>query len=158
MTIAQERPLHLTREEDLPPLTTRVAAVCRRSMCNAPAGPDGLCAVHGAAQALLRASAIYGPEPSRSREPASVQFVANIIATKIDGWRAQAACRGRVEIMHPNGRGTKQVDYRAALALCARCPVLEQCREAGATEKLGVWGGTTPSQRFPRRRRRAPAA
>jgi hypothetical protein len=84
--------------------------------------------------------------------------VANIMATKVDGWRAQAACRGRVETMHPNGRGTKQVDYRAALALCARCPVLAPCREAGASEKLGVWGGTTPSQRFPRRRRRPSAA
>ncbi len=84
--------------------------------------------------------------------------MANIMATKVDGWRAQAACRGRVETMHPNGRGTKQVDYRAALALCARCPVVGPCREAGATEKLGVWGGTTPSQRFPRRRRRASAA
>jgi Transcription factor WhiB len=158
MTIAQERPLTLTPEVDLSALPSRVATVCRRTMCTAAAGPDGLCAVHGAAQALLRASAICVPEPSASPEPTSVKFVANIMATKVDGWRAEAACRGRVEIMHPNGRGTKQVDYRAALALCARCPVVEQCREAGVTEKLGVWGGTTPSQRFPRRRRRASAA
>lgn len=158
MTIAQERPLHLTTEAEFATVAARVATVCRRSMCNAPAGSDGLCAVHGAEQALLRATAVCGPEPSPSPERAGVQFVANIMATKVDGWRAQAACRGRVEIMHPNGRGTKQVDYRAALALCARCPVMDQCREAGATEKLGVWGGTTPSQRFPRRRRRAPAA
>jgi hypothetical protein len=158
VTIAQERPTYLTGDADLPPLTPGATVVCRRSMCNAPAGPDGLCAVHGAEQALLRASATCGPEPSSSPERVRIQFVANIMATKVDGWRAQAACRGRVETMHPNGRGTKQVDYRAALALCARCPVLAPCREAGASEKLGVWGGTTPSQRFPRRRRRPSAA
>jgi WhiB family transcriptional regulator, redox-sensing transcriptional regulator len=86
------------------------------------------------------------------------RLAAALFASKADSWRTLAACRGRVAVMHPDGRGTKQVDYTAALRLCARCPVVEPCREAGASEKLGVWGGTTPAQRFPRRRRRKPAA
>lgn len=33
-------------------------------------------------------------------------------------------------------------DERARAAeLCAGCPVLHPCRDAGATERFGVWGG-----------------
>jgi hypothetical protein len=39
--------------------------------------------------------------------------------------------------------------YRQARALCARCPVVEQCGKAGRGERFGVWGGTDPAQRSP---------
>lgn len=36
-----------------------------------------------------------------------------------------------------------------AKALCARCPVMEQCRDWAVTsgESEGIWGGTTPAER-----------
>jgi hypothetical protein len=70
-------------------------------------------------------------------------------------WWDLAACRGRIEIMFPPqpGRGDKP-DYGPALTLCARCPVIEECYRAGRREHFGVWGGTTPNDRFPRRRAR----
>lgn len=157
MTIAPEHPIHRL-DLPTPVRPTTDGGVCRRTGCSAPAGPDGLCGPHGATQAVLRAKVTDEPTASVPPKRTAVRFVANIAAAKVDGWRTLAACRGRVEVMHPDGRGTKYVDYSAALALCARCPVVGPCREAGAREKLGVWGGTTPSQRFPRRRRRKPAA
>jgi WhiB family redox-sensing transcriptional regulator len=43
-----------------------------------------------------------------------------------------------------------------AKALCARCPMLEKCRDWAVTsgEPEGIWGGTTPQER--RRLRRQP--
>jgi WhiB family redox-sensing transcriptional regulator len=60
-------------------------------------------------------------------------------------WMADAACRGSKVNFHPE-RGQ---DTRAAKAVCATCPVREQCRsyalEVG--DKYGVWGGTTAKER-----------
>ncbi len=68
-------------------------------------------------------------------------------------WQMKAACRGLDSAMffHPEGeRGSaKETRERAAKALCATCPVLEQCREHAlrVREPFGVWGGLTEGER-----------
>lgn len=68
-------------------------------------------------------------------------------------WQIQAACRGLDSGMffHPEGeRGSAKVAReRAAKALCATCPVIQQCREHAlrVREPFGVWGGLTESER-----------
>ena len=47
-------------------------------------------------------------------------------------------------------RGAKRVRREeAAKALCAKCPVIERCREHAlrAQEPYGVWGGLSESER-----------
>lgn len=63
-------------------------------------------------------------------------------------WKQRAACRDfpperidKVWFSPPGG------DYREALTVCADCPVIVECREAGRLEPCGVWGGTTPADR-----------
>ena len=43
----------------------------------------------------------------------------------------------------------RQRREEAAKALCARCPVIEQCREhaLAVQEPYGVWGGLSESER-----------
>jgi len=52
---------------------------------------------------------------------------------------------------HPeNERGlTRSGRERKAKQICARCPVLEQCRQHALTvhERYGVWGGLTETER-----------
>ena len=68
-------------------------------------------------------------------------------------WQTQALCREASPDMffHPEGeRGPSRVtrDERAK-ALCARCPVLQECRTHALTvrEPYGVWGGLTEQER-----------
>lgn len=60
-------------------------------------------------------------------------------------WRHEAACLGEdPELFHPVGtEGPAVVQAAAAQAVCARCPVREQCLEFGQAigAKHGVWGG-----------------
>ncbi len=60
-------------------------------------------------------------------------------------WRAQGACRDQpAELFYP-GRGGS---HAAAIAICAQCPVLLECRQWGILhEKHGVWGGTSEHER-----------
>lgn len=68
-------------------------------------------------------------------------------------WQQEAACRGMdTELFfHPEGErgGTRRRRAEAAKAICATCPVIEQCREAAiaAREPYGVWGGMTEEER-----------
>jgi hypothetical protein len=67
-------------------------------------------------------------------------------------WIDNARCRnGPQEIFFP-GRGD---DLGPARAICARCPVIAQCRDyaTGISELHGVWGGTSENER--RRERQA---
>ena len=68
-------------------------------------------------------------------------------------WHENAACSGLGNEMFFASRGSV-TQARAARAVCAVCPVLEQCREAGLGEKYGIWGGTTERDRRILRRRR----
>ena len=61
-------------------------------------------------------------------------------------WRDHAACRGtNPDLFHPERGDTETV--RAALAVCAACPVQPECATASAREPIGIWGGTTAAQR-----------
>ncbi|HEX7355058.1 MAG TPA: WhiB family transcriptional regulator [Mycobacteriales bacterium] len=68
-------------------------------------------------------------------------------------WQLRGACRHEDSelFFHPYGerepsRGRRE---RAALAVCATCPVLLQCRTYAlrAREPYGVWGGLTETDR-----------
>jgi WhiB family redox-sensing transcriptional regulator len=72
-------------------------------------------------------------------------------------WRQEAACRDfETDIFFPDS------DEQAApaLAVCASCPVREQCLDFALTtnQSDGIWGGTTETERRRIRRRRRQAA
>ncbi len=46
--------------------------------------------------------------------------------------------------------------YEATRRLCAQCPVWQECRLAGMSERSGMWGGLVPQER--RRLRQAATA
>lgn len=65
-------------------------------------------------------------------------------------WKLKAACVNQEELffaplnerpMKRNKRETK------ALAFCAVCPVIAECRVYGLRERYGIWGGLTESDR-----------
>ncbi|MDY2941756.1 MAG: WhiB family transcriptional regulator [Varibaculum sp.] len=68
-------------------------------------------------------------------------------------WQQQAACRDYSTEMffHPDGErgGTRRRRAMKAKAICATCPVLEQCRNyaLAAHEPYGIWGGMTEEER-----------
>ena len=65
-------------------------------------------------------------------------------------WRQRGACRGHpVEVFYPTNRGPGT--GRVAKAICARCPVLDECAEASRDEPAGIWAGLTPKERRTRR-------
>ncbi len=68
-------------------------------------------------------------------------------------WQLQGACRGvnPEDFFHPEGeRGPRRRSRDlSAKAVCARCPVLLQCRTHAleVREPYGVWGGLTEAER-----------
>jgi WhiB family redox-sensing transcriptional regulator len=79
-----------------------------------------------------------------------------------DDWRDRAACRDAdPELFFPVsavGPGARQI--AEAKAVCARCPVREQCLDYAMANGLdhGVFGGTTDTERRQLTRRRTAAA
>jgi WhiB family redox-sensing transcriptional regulator len=72
-------------------------------------------------------------------------------------WRHQAACRGAdTDLFFPES----EAGAGPALAICAACPVRDECLEFALTTNQpdGVWGGATESQRRRLRRSRRRAA
>ncbi|MDA8310254.1 MAG: WhiB family transcriptional regulator [Actinomycetota bacterium] len=132
---------------------------CRRGGCATPAVDDdlGLCEVHAHEQVELRRASRATVSRHRARPVLPAELLdglAAIAEARSQPWRGLAACRGRTEDMFPTvGRGSTALAYSPALAMCTTCPVVEECREAGAHERHGVWGGTTPAERSPRHRR-----
>ena len=62
-------------------------------------------------------------------------------------WEEHAACKGRTELFFRPGGVTKQ-----AKRLCARCPVIDQCRTLAlqlqaAGDLYGYWAGMTRAER-----------
>ncbi len=58
-------------------------------------------------------------------------------------WHLQAACRGKpIEWFFP----AKGQPSSYAKAVCAECPVIDRCAQAGAGE-AGIWAGVTERQR-----------
>lgn len=68
-------------------------------------------------------------------------------------WQLFGSCRGADSTLFflPEGeRGPrKRRRERAAKAICAGCPVLDQCADFALStrEPYGVWGGLTPEER-----------
>ena len=66
-------------------------------------------------------------------------------------WHAKAACRGAgTERFFPPSSGA----LAPARSVCARCPVIEQCRSAALADPSlrGVWAGTSERERARARR------
>ncbi|MHB1964223.1 MAG: WhiB family transcriptional regulator [Acidimicrobiales bacterium] len=126
-----------------------------------PAGPEddksaGLCAVHADQQARLRARvAARAPEHPGAGPIAALLAVVGSVDRS---WHGRAACRGMTGTMFPLAPDRRPPAYGPAIAICARCPVVGPCRTAGASERDGVWGATTPADRRSRRRRRPSAS
>ncbi|WP_043500215.1 WhiB family transcriptional regulator [Georgenia sp. SUBG003] len=68
-------------------------------------------------------------------------------------WQYEGACREADPnlFFHPEGErgGTRRRRDEAAKAICATCPVIEQCREhsLAVREPYGVWGGLSEDER-----------
>ncbi|MGW0080840.1 WhiB family transcriptional regulator [Streptomyces sp. NPDC003393] len=79
----------------------------------------------------------------------------------MDQWRDHAACRGQdPDLFFPIGTtGPALAQLEQARAVCRRCPVQERCLEwaLDTDQTIGVWGGTTESERRALKRRRAVA-
>lgn len=73
-------------------------------------------------------------------------------------WVARALCAGmEPEVFFPEGvDGPALLDVANAKAVCANCPVREECLDWALRigEAHGIWGGTTPSERRMLRRAR----
>ncbi len=72
--------------------------------------------------------------------------------TQDETWREHAACRGKLDLFMPvftEQRVVTEERHAKAVVICQRCPVKQECLEyaLGNSEKMGVWGGTTPRQR-----------
>ena len=71
------------------------------------------------------------------------------------GWMSRAACRGLTHLMYPpmrQGLAPQDGIYDEALAICATCPVLDDCRAWAETQpdqwrSTAVIGGLTPAER-----------
>lgn len=83
---------------------------------------------------------------------ASITYLPRPVPEVYD-WQQQAACRGLDSsvFFHPSGeRGPSRAGRaQRAKEICARCPVLRQCREhaLASHEPYGVWGGLTEEER-----------
>ncbi|MCM3660761.1 WhiB family transcriptional regulator [Georgenia satyanarayanai] len=68
-------------------------------------------------------------------------------------WQYQGKCREADPnlFFHPEGErgGTRRRRDEAAKAVCAECPVIQQCREHAlkVREPYGVWGGLSEDDR-----------
>jgi len=63
-------------------------------------------------------------------------------------WQAFAACAGTdVDLFFPPRSFNSPKIAAKAKALCAQCPVIDDCREFAWNEREGIWFGTTPKDR-----------
>lgn len=71
----------------------------------------------------------------------------------MDHWSDDALCRGmHNEMWYPplfkEERTAPEAQYyELGKLVCEHCPVQDECREAGAYEEYGMWGGQTPKER-----------
>lgn len=96
-----------------------------------------------------------GPAAAADLPGPPVGFVHSDGSSPRHDWRTRAACRGvDINIFYPP-EDDDQCYSKEAIALCARCPVRDEClmnalSGADGTNKLsyGYWGGTTPEERL----------
>jgi len=68
-------------------------------------------------------------------------------------WVTKASCR-QIHgdfFFPPMDVENPEKHYDVARAVCASCPVWQQCLAAGQKEVWGMWGGLTPHERIPMR-------
>lgn len=72
----------------------------------------------------------------------------------IPEWHRKALCSEVAPDLFFPEKNASAVETRFAKSLCAKCPVRVQCLEYAldANEVFGIWGGTTPQERFLLRR------
>jgi WhiB family redox-sensing transcriptional regulator len=79
----------------------------------------------------------------------------------MDNWRDSAACRTEdPDLFFPVGTtGPALLQIEEAKAICRGCPVRDSCLEWALDngQTIGVWGGTTETERRSLKRRRAGA-
>jgi WhiB family redox-sensing transcriptional regulator len=75
----------------------------------------------------------------------------------MNDWRESAACRTvDPDLFFPIGStGPALAQIEEAKAVCRRCPVREEClhRALDTGQTIGVWGGTSETERRALRRR-----
>ena len=83
----------------------------------------------------------------RRRSPAQIVGRHHITSPVGDRpWTADAACRGTATTLFFPSEDTARV-LRAARAVCASCPVIDDCRETHWGEEFGIWFGTSERER-----------
>lgn len=77
----------------------------------------------------------------------------------MDDWRDHSACRHEdPDLFYPIGTsGPALLQTEQAKAVCRRCPVQERCLAwaLDTGQSIGVWGGTSETERRALRRRTA---
>lgn len=67
------------------------------------------------------------------------------------GWQHHAACKGKSALFWPafsEDPGARDRREAQALAVCAQCPVIDECCAwARARREPGIWGGETHAMR-----------
>ncbi|WP_081241177.1 WhiB family transcriptional regulator [Streptomyces viridosporus] len=75
----------------------------------------------------------------------------------MENWRNRAACRTEdPDLFFPIGSsGPALLQTEQAKAVCRRCPVREQCLQwaLDTGQSIGVWGGTSETERRALKRR-----
>lgn len=72
------------------------------------------------------------------------ETVAELLTAMRPAWHRRAACRGAGPDLFFIERGGSTAP---AKALCASCPVADECAEAGQDEPAGIWAGASPMAR-----------
>lgn len=83
------------------------------------------------------------------QDTVDVLDVAAFLEAARPAWHAHANCRGMTDAMFPKSRAgvPSHVLWTEAVAVCAACTVIDECRQAGQDEAYGVWGGDVKQPR-----------
>lgn len=80
----------------------------------------------------------------------------NFATDMVVDWRAQAACSGYPNtLFFPTSDVAEDAIVEKAKAVCAVCPVIEDCLEYAleTNQRAGIWGGTSEQERKSLRRK-----
>lgn len=56
-------------------------------------------------------------------------------------WRFNAECNNEWQLFDEDDETGEYPHAQEAFALCAKCPVIEDCRAAGVGQVQGIWAG-----------------
>lgn len=80
----------------------------------------------------------------------------NLATELVADWRARAACSGYPNtLFFPASDNADGPSVEKAKAICAVCPVIEDCLEYAleTNQRAGIWAGTTEKERKSLRRK-----